>query len=101
MDYILEVKNLTKFYGDVLAVDNISFSVKRGNFFAFLGPNGAGKSTTIKIISTLLQKDKGQITLNNKSDEEYIRNKMGIVFQENMLDDELSAKENLMFRGAF
>lgn len=101
MDYILEVKNLTKFYGDVLAVDNISFSVKRGNFFAFLGPNGAGKSTTIKIISTLLQKDAGQITLNNKSDEEYIRNKIGIVFQENMLDDELTVKENLMFRGAF
>ena len=59
----LEVRNLNKFYGDIHAVKDVSFNVKKGAFFAFLGPNGAGKSTTINIITTLLSKNTGEIIL--------------------------------------
>ncbi|CCV63742.1 ABC-type transport system, ATPase component [Alteracholeplasma palmae J233] len=97
---ILEVKDLTKTYKDVKAVDNISFTVKKGSLFAFLGPNGAGKSTTIKMITTLLKPDSGMFLLNGISDENEIRNKIGVVFQENVLDDFLTVKENLLARGA-
>jgi ABC-2 type transport system ATP-binding protein len=61
---IIEVKNLTKKFDDFVAVDNISFSVEKGEIFAFLGPNGAGKSTTIKMLTTLLSPSEGILTLN-------------------------------------
>ncbi|MFA5359700.1 MAG: ATP-binding cassette domain-containing protein, partial [Patescibacteria group bacterium] len=61
---IIEVKNLTKKFDKLTAVDNISFSVKQGEIFGFLGPNGAGKSTTISILSTLLKSDSGQALIN-------------------------------------
>ena len=57
MSNIIEIKNLKKYYGDVKAVDDISFEVKEGSLFAFLGINGAGKSTTINIICSILKKD--------------------------------------------
>lgn len=98
---ILEVKNLKKSFGEIKAVDNISFFVYRGSTFAFLGQNGAGKSTTIKMITTLLNKDQGEVLLNGNSDPDYIRNKIGVVFQENVLDELLTVKENLMLRGTF
>ena len=100
MDKIIEVKNVFKSYGNLLAVDNVSFDVKRGSLFAFLGPNGAGKSTTINMMTTLLKKDKGNIFLNQQTDPQVFREKIGVVFQENVLDEDLTVKENLFLRGA-
>jgi len=100
MDWIVRVENLVKSYGEVLAVNDISFTIKRGSLFAFLGPNGAGKSTTINIMTTLLEANSGKVYLNNQTDEVYFRNKIGVVFQGNVLDDFLTVKENLMYRGS-
>ncbi len=96
---ILKVDNISKSYKDVKALKGISFAVKQGEFFALLGPNGAGKSTTIKILTTLLKSDGGKVSLNDNSDDIYIRNQIGVVFQENVLDELLTVKENLMLRG--
>ncbi len=99
---MIEVKNLTKKFGDVTAVDDISFSVPKGEIFAFLGPNGAGKSTTIKMLTTLLHATSGSIVLNGhdpaKNPHE-VRRSFGIVFQDTSLDDELTAWENMEFHG--
>lgn len=100
MENILEVKNLKKYYNDIKAVDDISFAVRKGSFFAFLGENGAGKSTTIKCITTLKSADSGTISLNQHTDPAYIKEHVGVVFQENVLDDMLSVKENLLTRGS-
>ncbi|MFA7109170.1 MAG: ABC transporter ATP-binding protein [Sphaerochaetaceae bacterium] len=97
---ILEVNNLFKSYKNVKAVNGISFKVYRGDFFAFLGPNGAGKSTTIKILTTLLKQDSGTFFINGKTDNNYIREKIGVVFQENVSDNLLSVKENILTIGA-
>ncbi|WP_034907994.1 ABC transporter ATP-binding protein [Eremococcus coleocola] len=97
---ILEVDKLMVSYGALKAVDDISFKVKRGSFFAFLGQNGAGKSTTIECIATLLDKDSGTIFVNGSQDPESIRKSIGLVFQENVLDDLLTVKENLLTRGS-
>jgi ABC-2 type transport system ATP-binding protein len=99
---IIEVKNLTKRFGDFVAVDNISFSVEKGEIFAFLGPNGAGKSTTIKMLTTLLSPSEGTLTLNEhdvKKNPDEVRHSFGIVFQDPSLDDELTAYENMEFHG--
>lgn len=99
---IVEVKNLVKKFGDFTAVCGISFSVSRGEIFAFLGPNGAGKTTTIKMLTTLLTPTDGQIHINGHdpiSDQEEVRRSFGIVFQDPSLDDELTAWENLEFHG--
>ncbi len=96
----IQVKNLTKKFGDFVAVDNISFEVPRGQIFAFLGPNGAGKSTTIKMLTTLLSPTKGELSLNGVNvleDKEKARKSFGIVFQDPSLDDELTAFENMEF----
>ncbi len=96
----IEVKNLTKKFGDFVAVDNISFEVPKGQIFAFLGPNGAGKSTTIKMLTTLLAPTKGELKLNDidvLKDKEEARKSFGIVFQDPSLDDELTAYENMEF----
>jgi ABC-2 type transport system ATP-binding protein len=102
MDNIIEVSNLVKKFGDFIAVNDISFNVKKGEIFAFLGPNGAGKSTTIKMLTTLLNPTSGKIELNgydpvNQSAE--VRKSFGIVFQDPSLDDELTAWENMEFHG--
>jgi len=97
---IIQVTHLTKLYKDVAAVDDISFSVKAGEIFAFLGPNGAGKSTTIKMLTTLLRPTSGDILINGfdiQKNQAEIRKQFGIVFQDPSLDDELTAKENLEF----
>jgi len=102
MDNIIEVKNLVKRFGDFTAVDGISFSVKKGEIFAFLGPNGAGKTTTIKMLTTLLKKTSGEIMLNGSDPDENsvdVRRSFGIVFQDQSLDDELTAFENMQFHG--
>jgi multidrug/hemolysin transport system ATP-binding protein len=100
---IVNVTNLKKSYGNIDAVKNISFDVSEGSLFSFLGTNGAGKSTTINILTTLLQKDSGNVTIGGfdlDSAPDKIRNLTGIVFQENILDNLLTAEENLLSRGA-
>lgn len=104
MEKIIEVKGLSKRFGDVQAVKNIDFHVNAGQLFAFLGPNGAGKSTTIDIICTLLQADSGEVTINGFTlgkDDFAIRSDIGVVFQTNLLDKLLTVKENLEVRGSF
>lgn len=99
---MIEVVNLTKKFNGFVAVDNISFSVGKGEIFAFLGPNGAGKTTTIKMLTTLLRPTGGKIYLNGydpAKDENEVRRSFGIVFQDPSLDDELTAYENLEFHG--
>jgi len=99
---IIEVKNLTKKFGNFTAVDNISFNVKRGEIFAFLGPNGAGKTTTIKMLTTLLKPTTGEISMNGHNsvnDQNSARQSFGIVFQDPSLEDELTAYENMEFHG--
>jgi len=98
MDNIIKVTDLTKRFSDFVAVDNISFDVKKGEMFAFLGPNGAGKSTTIKILTTLLLPTSGTVTVNNfdiLKDKDSVRKSFGIVFQDPSLDDDLTAYENM------
>lgn len=99
---IIEVENLTKKYNDLIAVDRISFSVKKGEIFAFLGPNGAGKTTTIKMLTTLTKPTKGLIRINGHNPvncENGVRRSFGIVFQDPSLDDQLTAYENMDFHG--
>jgi len=104
MDYAIEVNHLVKTYDKVNAVKDISFSVEKNTFFAFLGPNGAGKSTTINIISTLLDKNQGEVKVLGKKiglEDKSIRKQIGVVFQASMLDDILTVKENLLVRASF
>jgi ABC-2 type transport system ATP-binding protein len=101
-NYAIDVQNLTKKFGDFTAVDNISFSVKRGETFAFLGPNGAGKTTTIKMLTTLLHPTMGTMKVNGfdpMTNQDAVRRSFGIVFQDPSLDDELTAYENMEFHG--
>jgi len=101
---IIRIKDLSKSYGKIQAVKNISLNVYEGELFAFLGPNGAGKSTTINILSTLLEKDTGDVLINQHNlgkDNDLIRNDIGIVFQKSFLDDLLTVKENLVTRASF
>lgn len=104
MKNIIEIHDLKKYYGDVKAVDGISFNVKEGSLFAFLGLNGAGKSTTINIICSILKKDSGQILINDLDLDKHsseIKHLIGVVFQNSTLDGALSVKDNLMLRGGF
>ncbi len=97
---ILQVKNLTKKYKTLKAVDNISFEVEKGSIFAFLGPNGAGKSTTIKMLTTITKPDEGHIIIagtNVLTHKKEARRHFGIVFQDQSLDEELTALENLQY----
>lgn len=102
--FALEICNLTKAYGNVLAVNDISLKVAKGSLFAFLGINGAGKSTTINIICSILNKDSGKIYVNGYDLDERpseIKNEVGIVFQSSVLDKELTVKQNLDIRTSF
>ncbi len=99
---MLQVTNLTKKFGDFVAVNNISFTVDKGEIFAFLGPNGAGKSTTIKMLTTLLMPTGGKIRINGYDpikQQDDVRKSFGIVFQDPSLDEELTAYENMEFHG--
>ena len=100
---MIEVRNLTKRFDDVVAVRDISFQVKRGEIFAFLGPNGAGKTTTVNMLTTLLAPTSGMIRIDGldpvkRSNE--VRKRFGIVFQDPSLDSELTALENLQLHCA-
>lgn len=100
---MIEVRNLTKRFDDVVAVRDISFQVKRGEIFAFLGPNGAGKTTTVNMLTTLLAPTSGMIRIDGldpvKQSTE-VRKRFGIVFQDPSLDSELTALENLQLHCA-
>ena len=99
---MIEVKNLTRKFNGFTAVDNISFSIKKGEIFAFLGPNGAGKTTTIRMLTTLLLSTSGRIKINGFDtllQKNKVRRSFGIVFQDPSLDDELTALENMEFHG--
>ncbi|OWZ83841.1 ABC transporter ATP-binding protein [Natranaerobius trueperi] len=96
----IEVNNLSKEYNGFTAVDNISFTVKKGDIFAFLGPNGAGKSTSIKILTTVLHPTSGSIKVNGYdtvTQQDKVRKAIGVVFQDHTLDNELTAYENLYY----
>ena len=100
---IIEINGLHKSFGEIKAVDGISFCVNEGELFAFLGQNGAGKSTTISIICGRLLKDDGSVTVNGcnidgKSDQ--IKRDIGVVFQNSALDKQLTVYENLKSRAA-
>ena len=103
MKRIIEINNLYKSFGDVKAVQDLSFCVKEGELFAFLGVNGAGKSTTINIICGQLAKDSGTVVIDDKPLEEDVnttKTKLGVVFQNSVLDKALSVKDNLRSRAA-
>ncbi|MBO5415584.1 MAG: ABC transporter ATP-binding protein [Clostridia bacterium] len=103
MDNIIEISGLSKSFGDIKAVREISFRVKEGELFAFLGVNGAGKSTTISIICGQLAADSGSVYVSGldiKQDIEKIKSELGVVFQSSLLDKSLSVKDNLRSRAA-
>lgn len=96
------VEGLTKRYRDVTAVDDISFTAPEGGVFAFLGTNGAGKSTTIACLTTVTRPDAGRLVVGGhdvQEDGESVRRTIGVVFQDSLLDDALSVRENLAVRG--
>ena len=104
MEFSVEVEHLSKSYGEVKAVNDISFTVKKGSLFAFLGVNGAGKSTTINIICSILQKDAGKVTVcghDLDTENALIKQEIGIVFQSSVLDQQLTVWENLDVRASF
>ena len=102
MEAVIKAKGLSKHFGSVKAVDDISFTVEKGELFGFLGVNGAGKSTTINMLCTILGPTAGSAEICGlelgKKDME-IRKKIGVVYQNNCLDDRLTVKENLFTRG--
>ena len=102
MNEVIQVKNLSKDFGNFRAVDNISFQVKAAEIFGFLGPNGAGKTTTINILCTLLMPTSGEVMVNGFNVVNFpdkVRRSIGIIFQDPSLDERLTARENLNFHG--
>lgn len=103
MKEIIKIENLTKSFGDIKAVNDISFSVKEGELFAFLGVNGAGKSTTINIMCGQLLKDGGKVIIDEldlDNELNIIKTKLGVVFQNSVLDSSLTVYDNLENRAA-
>ena len=97
----IETKSLTKSFGDLKAVDDISFNVENGEIFGFLGPNGAGKSTTMMILTTLLKPTSGQALVSGfdvKTSPKQVRQKIGYVQQESTVDEYLTGRENLLLQ---
>ena len=102
MNKVIEINNLSKSFGEVQAVKDLTFSVKKGELFAFLGVNGAGKSTTISILCGHQYKDKGTVLINgiDIDKDKTITKELGVVFQNSVLDKALTVKENLFYKGA-
>ena len=103
MNEAIKVTNLRKYFKDIKAVDDITFSVGCGELFGFLGENGAGKTTTVNMLCTLAKPTSGEISIcghDTQKESGYVRSRIGIVFQENVLDDDLTVKDNLLSRGA-
>ena len=100
---MIRAQNLTKTFGELKAVNDVSFDVAQGEIFAFLGPNGAGKTTTIKMLTTLLKPTSGKVELDGIDPtvhQNEARQRFGIVFQDPSLDSELTAWENMDLHGA-
>ena len=100
---VIEIKKLSKSFGNIKAVNDLSFSVKEGELFAFLGENGAGKSTTINIMCAELKKDSGEVYIdgiNIDQDTNHVKNLIGVVFQNSVLDLPLTVYDNLECRAA-
>ena len=103
MASMIEIQNLSKRFGDIQAVRDLSFTVETGELFSFLGINGAGKSTTISIMCGQLKKDSGRVIIGGADidrDAERIKGEIGVVFQQSVLDMPLSVRDNLMSRAA-
>ncbi len=99
-DYIIKVENLVKKFGELVAVNDISFSVAPGEIFGFLGPNGAGKTTTINILCTLSKPTSGRASVDGLDvvrQQSQVRQSIGLVFQDPSLDEQLSGLQNLRF----
>ena len=103
MHDIIRIDHLSKRFGEVQAVQDLSFRVKEGELFAFLGVNGAGKSTTINILCGQLAKDGGSVEIDGADpdrDPDRVRRELGVVFQNSVLDGALSVRDNLQSRAA-
>jgi len=97
---IIQVDNISKFYGDFQALKDISFEIEEGEVFGFLGPNGAGKTTTINILCTLIRPTSGKASVAGYDlikNMNQVRRSIGLVFQETTLDDYLTAEQNILF----
>ena len=100
---MLEIRSLRKAFGDLVAVDDVSFRVGRGELVAVLGPNGAGKTTTVSIISGLVTPERGEVSIGGarlRGDADPLKRRIGLVPQDVALYDELTARDNLRFFGA-
>ena len=103
MDNMIEIHHLSKSFGEIKAVKDVDFKVKRGELFALLGVNGAGKSTTISIICGQLSKDSGDVLVDGRCierDTDAIKSEIGVVFQNSSLDRSLTVRDNLKCRAA-
>lgn len=103
MKNVIEIQHLSKSFGDIKAVQDLSFRVKEGELFAFLGINGAGKSTTISILCGQLPKDGGTVTIDGADLDrniDTVKQNLGVVFQNSVLDKALSVRDNLKSRAA-
>ena len=101
---ILEIQNLTKYYGKIKGVENLSLKLEEGEIFGFIGPNGAGKSTTIRSIMNLINKTSGKVLVENKEfnkDDIEIKEKIGYLPSEIYLYDDLTVKEMLDYHESF
>ncbi len=99
---VIEVAELEHSFGDVKAVDKVSFTVEEGEIFSFLGPNGAGKSTTINVLTTQLPCQKGSAHVcgfDVRTDRQAVKKSIGIVFQDEVLDRDMTVRETLEFHG--
>lgn len=96
---MLEVKEVTKYYGDFKAVDNLSFSVDKGEIFGLLGVNGAGKTTTFRMIMNLIKPTSGKITFNGKKIDYDVTDNIGFLTEERSLLTKLTVKEQMLFYG--
>src|SRR5690554_5936918 len=96
---MLKVSNISKSYGEFLALDNLSFTVKPGEIFGLLGVNGAGKTTAFRIIMGLLDADQGEVTLNGKKIDYSVTDRIGFLTEERSLLTKLTVKEQCLFYG--
>ena len=96
---MLEIKNISKSYGTHLAVDQLSFEVKKGEIFGLLGENGAGKTTTFRIIMGLLEPNSGTVTLDGKKIDYSVTDTIGFVTEERSLLTKLTVKDQLVYYG--
>lgn len=98
---MLKIENLTKYYGDILGVEDISLDIKDGEIFGFIGPNGAGKSTTIKCVLNFLNKDSGTILVDNKEVDDKLKEVIGYLPSEISLYDDLTVKQMIEYNNSF